>query len=80
MNQLTFDRCIFSAPANKYAHIIGDPKKEDGGLDDPQYAWLPLKLVDANGAWLPEGTYNFGEHFIWIQDTLILPKMTDCPP
>lgn len=61
MNQLTFDRCIFSAPANKYAHILGDPTKEDGGLDDPQYSWLPLKLVDATGAWLPEGTYNFGK-------------------
>ena len=54
-NQLTFGRCIFSAPSNKYAHVISDPS------DDPRYAWLPLKLVDPTGAYLPEGTYNFSE-------------------
>ena len=59
-NQLTFDRVVFSAPSNKYAHIIGKPTF-GGYSGDPGYAWLPLKLVDPTGAYLPEGTYNFGE-------------------
>ena len=59
-NQLTWDRLVFSAPSCKYAHIVGEPPDELGGFGgDPGFTWLPLKLVDATGAWLPEGTYQF---------------------
>lgn len=59
-NQLTFDRVIFSAPSNKYAHIIGQPNFA-GYSNDPGYAYLPVKMVDPKGNYLPPGTYNFGE-------------------
>ena len=60
-NQLTFDRVIFSAPSNKYAHVVGDPTS---GAEDPQFAYLPVKMVDPSGSYLPEGTYNFGLSYI----------------
>ncbi|KAG8531966.1 uncharacterized protein KY384_003602 [Bacidia gigantensis] len=61
-NQLTFDRVVFSAPANKYAHIWEQPTS---GAQDPGNAWLPLKLVDPTGEYLPEGTYNFIFAYFW---------------
>lgn len=69
-NQLTFDRVVFSAPANKYAHIWDDPTS---GAQDPGNAWLPLKLVDPKGETLPEGTYNFSETAILSP----FPSVTD---
>lgn len=53
------DRVVFSAPANKYAHIIGEPIFGGYG-GDTGYSWLPFKLVDPAGNYLLEGTYNFG--------------------
>ena len=65
-NQLTWDRLVFSAPTCKYAHIVEEPPTEYGGFDgDPGYTWLPLKLVDPTGAWLPEGTYQFIFAYFW---------------
>ncbi|KAI4214637.1 MAG: hypothetical protein LQ351_002710 [Letrouitia transgressa] len=63
-DQLTMDRVVFSAPANKYAHIIGEPTFGGYG-GDPGYSWLPFKLVDPAGNYLPEGTYNFVWAYWW---------------
>ncbi|KAI9890584.1 MAG: hypothetical protein M1814_003782 [Vezdaea aestivalis] len=63
-DQLTNDRIVFNAPANKYAHIIGKPNFAGYG-GDPGYAWLPFKLVDPTGAYLPPGTYNFVWTYWW---------------
>ena len=63
-NQLTFDRVIFSAPSNKYAHIIGEPVFA-GYANDPGRNYLPVKMIDPTGAYLPEGTYNFVWAWFW---------------
>ena len=68
-NQLTWDRLVFSAPTSKYAHIVGETPEDYGGYEgDPGYTWLPLKLVDPTGAWLPEGTYQFVFAYFWSTD------------
>lgn len=66
-NQLTFDRVIFSAPSNKYAHIIGEPVHA-GYANDPGLNYLPVKMIDPTGAYLPEGTYNFVWAWFWATD------------
>ncbi|KAI4158188.1 MAG: hypothetical protein LQ342_007670 [Letrouitia transgressa] len=63
-DQLTMDRVVFSAPANKYAHIIGEPIFGGYG-GDTGYSWLPFKLVDPAGNYLLEGTYNFVWTYWW---------------
>ena len=63
-NQLTFDRVIFSAPSNKYAHVVGEPIPA-GYSGDPGLAFLPVKMVDPTGAYLPDGTYNFVWAYFW---------------
>ena len=68
-NQLTWDRLVFQAPSCKYSHIVGEPPNEFGGYEgDPGNTWLPLKLVDPTGAFLPEGTYQFGEYLHAYRD------------
>lgn len=68
-NQLTWDRLVFSAPVCKYAHIVGEPPDEYGGYSgDPGFTWLPLKLVDPTGAWLPEGTYQFSKYALTMHN------------
>ncbi|KAI9894677.1 MAG: hypothetical protein M1814_002033 [Vezdaea aestivalis] len=63
-SQLTDDRVVFKAPANKYAHIIGDPSS--GSFNgDPGFSWLPFKLVDPSGKALPPGVYNFVWTWWW---------------
>jgi hypothetical protein len=78
-DQLTDDRVIFKAPANKYAHVIGKSKHPSfssaltsvgtpnfaGYSGDPGYSWLPFKLVDPTGAALPAGVYNFVWTYWW---------------
>lgn len=63
LNQLTDDRVVLKTPENKYSHI--NQPDGSGNLADPGNAYVPLKLVDPTGAYLPEGVYNFVWTWWW---------------